>query len=506
MATKHSKTRVQAIWTLAGLAGLDEPTLLAGLEDPDPRVREAVIPAASRLTPHSRLVADAVIRQTEDADAHVRFQAALALGDDDDRAAGLALARLARRDGNDPWMRAAILSSACPHVDTLLLAVCRDSAGGQGTTAPPAAIIEPLMRLAVALKDPALFDGLTRTIAQPAGQGGRFAPWQFSALAGLLDARDRTGVTANVDFEKPFAAVWSAARRVVDDESAPEPERIGAAQLIGYGARSNVNDRDHLIGLLRPQVSPALQQAAVAALGATREPKLADVLLVGWKAYSPAIRDAILDAVLSRTEWTSSLLSSLEDGCVPPAEIGPARRQQLLTRRSPQLRARAETLFAHQNMTRQAVIDAYRPALADGGDKLAGAVVFKKLCASCHRLGNEGVEVGPDLAALTDKSPENLLIAILDPNRAFEAKFANFSIATDDGRVYGGLIATESATAVTLRRADGKEDVLLRTQIAEMTASGQSLMPEGLEKDLKPRDLADLIAFLTAPGTSRTSK
>ena len=139
MATKHSKTRVQAIWTLAGLAGLDEPTLLAGLEDPDPRVREAVIPAASRLTPHSRLVADAVIRQTEDADAHVRFQAALALGDDDDRAAGLALARLARRDGNDPWMRAAILSSACPHVDTLLLAVCRDSAGGQGTTAPPAA-------------------------------------------------------------------------------------------------------------------------------------------------------------------------------------------------------------------------------------------------------------------------------------------------------------------------------------------------------------------------------
>ena len=59
-----------------------------------------------------------------------------------------------------------------------------------------------------------------------------------------------------------------------------------------------------------------------------------------------------------------------------------------------------------------------------------------------------------------------------------------------------GLIASESATAVTLRRQDGKEDVLLRSQIDEMTASGQSLMPEGLEKDLKPRDLADLIAFL----------
>ena len=95
------------------------------------------------------------------------------------------------------------------------------------------------------------------------------------------------------------------------------------------------------------------------------------------------------------------------------------------------------------------------------------------------------------------------MIAILDPNRAFEAKFANFTIATVDGRVLNGLIANETATAVALRRQDGKEDVLLRSQIEEMTASGQSLMPEGVEKDLKPRDLADLIAFLVTAGSAR---
>jgi putative heme-binding domain-containing protein len=95
------------------------------------------------------------------------------------------------------------------------------------------------------------------------------------------------------------------------------------------------------------------------------------------------------------------------------------------------------------------------------------------------------------------------LIAILDPSRAFEAKYANFSIATVDGRVMNGLIASESATAVTLRRQDGKEDVLLRSQIEEMMASSQSLMPEGLEKDQKPQDLADLIAFLVAAPPSR---
>ena len=118
-------------------------------------------------------------------------------------------------------------------------------------------------------------------------------------------------------------------------------------------------------------------------------------------------------------------------------------------------------------------------------------------------MGNEGVEVGPDLATLNDKSPESLLIAILDPNRAFEAKYTAFAIATVDGRVLNGLITNETATAVTLRRQEGKDDVLLRFEIEEMTASGQSLMPEGVEKDLKPQDLADLIAYLTSIGSGR---
>ena len=72
----------------------------------------------------------------------------------------------------------------------------------------------------------------------------------------------------------------------------------------------------------------------------------------------------------------------------------------------------------------------------------------------------------------------------------------SFTVATADGRLLTGLIASETASAVTLRRQEGKEDVVLRRDIEEMAASGQSLMPEGLEKDLTPRDLADLLAFL----------
>jgi putative heme-binding domain-containing protein len=249
-----------------------------------------------------------------------------------------------------------------------------------------------------------------------------------------------------------------------------------------------------------------LQQAAVAALGRTADPTVPDLLLRDWRTRSPQVRGVILDALLGRGAWTAALVKSLEDGQVAPAEIDPARRQRLIARRDGALRARAEAVFAFQARPRQAIVDLYRPALAKRGDPDAGHVVFKKLCASCHRLGNDGVEVGPDLAALNDKSPESLLIAILDPNRALEARYAAVTVATTDGRVLSGLVANESATAVTLRRQDGKEDVLLRTEIEEMAASGQSLMPEGVEKDLKPPDLADLIAFLISAGPAKRAE
>jgi len=497
--TLRPKTRVQAIWTLADLGGLDEPTALAGLTDSHPEVRSSVIAAVEPMLGSSAKVAESMLQLDGDADPQVRFQVALVLGNWEDPRAGLALARLARRDGQDPWMRAAILSSALPHVTTLLANLI---AGGDGN-APPPAMVEPLLALAGSLPKQSLDTAVTRSIGEPAGKGGRYAPWQFAALAGLVEARDRARSPLGLDLDKPFAGLWDASRGLLRDDSAGEADRLAAVRLLGHTAAGNPADRDLLVSLLRPQVGIGLQQAAVTALGRTSDPKVAELLLHDWKGHSPQVRGAIVDVLLNRSAWTASFLSALEGGVVPAAELDPARQQRLLSRRDPALKARAQAVFAHQVKARQTVVDSYRSALGIQGDRAAGANVFHKVCASCHRLGTDGVEVGPDLATLTDKSAESLLIAILDPNRAFETKYTNFTVATVDGRVLNGMIAGESATSLTLRGQEAKEDVLLRSEIQEMAASGQSLMPEGLEKDLKPRELADLMAFLASAGPPR---
>ena len=101
-------------------------------------------------------------------------------------------------------------------------------------------------------------------------------------------------------------------------------------------------------------------------------------------------------------------------------------------------------------------------------------MVFKKTCATCHRLENEGIEVGPDLlSALRNKSPEQLLIDILDPSREVDPRYLNYLVTTKNGQVFTGMIAAETVASVTLRRGEKAEDTILRGQIDAHRGDGE---------------------------------
>jgi putative heme-binding domain-containing protein len=78
--------------------------------------------------------------------------------------------------------------------------------------------------------------------------------------------------------------------------------------------------------------------------------------------------------------------------------------------------------------------------------------------------------------------------------------YINYTLATTDGRVMTGIIAGESATSLTLKRAEGASDTVLRTNIDELVSTGISIMPEGVEKEITPEQMADVIALLRQGG------
>ena len=71
-------------------------------------------------------------------------------------------------------------------------------------------------------------------------------------------------------------------------------------------------------------------------------------------------------------------------------------------------------------------------------------------------------------------------------------------VVDQNGRSYSGIIASETATSLTLKRGEGAQDTILRGQVAELASTGMSLMPDGFEKRISKPEMADLIAFLCA--------
>jgi putative heme-binding domain-containing protein len=145
-------------------------------------------------------------------------------------------------------------------------------------------------------------------------------------------------------------------------------------------------------------------------------------------------------------------------------------------------------------------------ALARPRDPKHGREVFDKQCAKCHVIEGRGYKVGPDLSVITRKSDEMLVSDVLDPSNQITLGYNNYTVITEDGRIFTGVLAAETATSVTLRREEAKDTVLLRQNVETIAASSGSMMPENLEKEVAAKDLADLIAYLRqafgAPGTN----
>ncbi|MBI3462058.1 MAG: c-type cytochrome, partial [Planctomycetes bacterium] len=387
-------------------------------------------------------------------------------------------------------------SSALPHLEGIVNTIFSAEQGA----APPGALVEDLITMSVGASNSAALARLAEAVAAP-DEAKRFAAWQFSALGGLRDALDRRK-TSPPDVN--FGPMFVAARQLTADPSAPSQQRMSALRLLGRDTSAREQDLRSLASLLSSQNPEEIQAAAVETLGGLRTPEVPGLLLSGWTTYGPKLRRDVLATLFRRNEWAPAILQAVADGVVAPADIDAAGRQRLLQSTSDTVRSEAQRLFASlQDANRQQVVEQYQSVATMSGDVDRGAQTFNKRCAVCHRLRDQGNAVGPDLAALTDKSAGALLTAVLDPNKAVEAKFISYLAVTKDGLTLTGMLESESGGGITLISPEAKKQTVLRTDLESLHSSGKSLMPEGMEKDLTPQDLADVVAYINASGPQR---
>jgi putative membrane-bound dehydrogenase-like protein len=496
-ASRSSLARLHALWTLDGLGALRDADLVPLLQDPAPGLREhAIRLAASRLDGSAELRAQ-VLAAAADPAIRVRYQVAFAAGGiAGDDAVEAALTVLGQ-DASDRWVRAAALGAHPDQCARMAEGMLRNPGRWQSPAARD--VLRSLLAVAGAQHSAATLEALHAALMAGPDSAARENLFWASLGEGLRQARMNLG-SAFPDPTTPAArraaTVLAEARSSAAAVQAELKARGAAVRLLAFDDFALASPV--LLARLAPGEPPALQVAAVQVLAGFPDPKVGTMLLQAWSSLMPAVRDEALAALLARRERTAALLAAIEQRTVVPAQVPPARRSQLLASSDPELRARAARVFGRSEAgTRAAAVENYRAAAAMTGDGGRGLRVFDQTCAACHRLGGRGTDIGPNLDSVRGWDRAKIMLHILDPNREVAPNYLVYLIELRDGSSLSGMISEEAASGLKVRRIGAPEEVIPRQNVARVTASAVSLMPEGLETSLSLQDMSDLLELIT---------
>lgn len=413
-------------------------------------------------------------------DPRVLLQLALSLGYSPEPEAFATLVHLARRRANIRWMPEAILTGIDGRAGQMLAELLRDP-GEQG-----GALFEPLAASIAARRDDTELAASFAAIAR-----SESAPARASCLKGLSELKP--GPMAP-EAQEPL-------RRLTQDENSGVrglAENIAVRLKLSESSDSAAATRTASRADLTDSTAPTEKRlAALSLLAAGKDRSTGSDLLSAWPTSTPALRAAILDTLLTRRDRATALVDALERKELPLSALNASHRQLLRERADSHLRPRVETLFATAATPDfEAQSARYVAALAGPRDTKRGGELFAQLCATCHRVNGAGFEVGPDLRLAFQRAEETMIRDLLRPSDALTSSYETYVLHLREGEELRGILVSESATSITLRMAGGKEERVLRRDLAKVESSPVSLMPEGFGEALNPQDCANLLGWL----------
>jgi putative membrane-bound dehydrogenase-like protein len=504
--SRLAQARMQALATLDGLSALDENTLLRGLDDAEPHVRSHALRLAAPRLARSSELRQRVVALADVRNGLVRFNVALAMGGVEGQGKVAALVNLAKHEVADPWIPLALVGSLGRSAGDFLTQLVRADADWQRK--PSAAQIRLLgeVSAAIGLADDddarsACLDLISPAKSRAAGPG------DLAILAGLARGLADRGHSLRSIVEQPtgptksqrasIGVLLGAARAMAVAEDESLDHRLVAIEVLGL---LDSQSGKILLDLLDARQPQALQSAAAGAL-AQSDSATAGQMFAAWGTMTITTRRALVSAALRSAAATAALVAAMEEERIVLRELEPALRDALLAVRDPALQSRIKPLLKANasDGNRQDVVAKFQGVLELAGDRQRGAAVFEKHCLACHAMQGRGQRVGPDLSGIGGRPKETLLVDLFDPSRQVSPDFVSYTLVTRTGQVLTGLVVSETATSVTLRRAEGAQDTVLRAQIEELRGTGKSVMPEGLEQTLSEENVADVLEFLARP-------
>ena len=285
------------------------------------------------------------------------------------------------------------------------------------------------------------------------------------------------------------------ATSLINDAEASPAARADAIRLITLAGPAP--HQAALEQVIVPEEPAVVQEAAFEALNQIPGPEVGQFVLDHWNSLTPGLRDAAVNVFMKEEARALLLLDAIEAGVVLPATIGWQRRVALMRNWEGEVREKARALLSVKPEARIAVVEQYQTVLAQAGDADQGRIVFAQVCSTCHQIsGAEGAVFGPDLATIRHWPRKALLAKILNPGRSLADGYELWTITRKNGEILSGVIAAETPSAITVHLPGGIEQILPRGDIVSLQSTGVSAMPAGLEQQIDPQQMTDLLAYL----------
>ena len=487
------ETRLEALAVLARRDdGLDRSTRDKALADPHPRVRQrAVELSADTAERLGVLNAEQSLRLSGDESIFVRFQLAYDSGVliPDPASRAKALLRIASANPEDRWIRWAVEGSLGSAAPEFLEAMVHAGKAGDAVQSPAW-----LASVACQLLNGEGGDSVERLVAWL----GRETTTD-SMRSAMLDAIGRQVSLAASSGNTEQLSDWveqrltaELAERAQAGKLDPEAD-AGALKLVGW---ASPQDASRMLDLmLAPTQPPSVQRLALRTLvGNDRE--AAARIVRRLNVMTPPLRAEAFSVLASRRSGLRAIAAAMGRGELEPNAV-PAEAVTVIRESNDAAIRRVAGQFEREPAgAADQTIASYAEALAGQGRAARGKATFKRLCAVCHRPDAGKPPVGPSLKSVVDKTPQQILLSILDPNREVDPKYYRVQLLTVDGRVVAGILAEETGQTLKLVDSQGKEHVVARQDVETLQTSNQSLMPSDLSKEISETAMRDLIVYL----------
>lgn len=308
------------------------------------------------------------------------------------------------------------------------------------------------------------------------------------------EVRDRAMILA-VTFNDELAI--ASMKKTASDSKADVANRSTALRVLLRRGKPD------LLPILQELVNDKTMRAeAIRGLAAFNDPGTAATLLKIFPTLSEPEKEDAVQTLASRTDWALALLDAIEQNKVPRRDVSVFVARQIQGSKDKRVRERLTKVWGQiqpASAQRVELTKKYKTILNEEAlkksDVVKGRQVYVKNCASCHKLYDDGGDIGPALTGAQRSNIDYILENVLDPSAVVPREYQVVSLDMKNERRINGIVRAETAKSLTIQTAN-ETLVLLKDEIEARVQSKLSMMPEGIFDKLGEQEVRDLVAYL----------